>query len=75
MPIYAARTLGSFGRDELQAMLDEKAEAGLSYSVVAHLRWDLGRFFGWQSLKATSFEILQSYSLSPERLHAQNTRP
>lgn len=40
-PIFAERTLGSFSRNELQGMLDEKAETGLSYSVVAHLRWDL----------------------------------
>ena len=40
-PIYAERKLGTFTRDELQTMLDEKAESGLSYSVVAHLRWDL----------------------------------
>ena len=40
-PIYAGRTLGSFSRDELQTMLDEKVAIGLSYSVVAHLRWDL----------------------------------
>src|SRR4051794_12858818 len=40
-PIYSERTLGSFNREELQTMLDEKAKRGLSYSVVAHLRWDL----------------------------------
>ena len=40
-PIYSERTLGSFNRDELQTMLDEKASSGFSYSVVAHLRWDL----------------------------------
>lgn len=39
------RTLGSFTRDELQAFLDEKANSGLSYSVVAHLRWDLRQIF------------------------------
>jgi hypothetical protein len=39
-PVFSERTLGSFDRDELQTMLDEKAERGLSYSVVAHLRWD-----------------------------------
>jgi integrase len=44
-PIYAERTLGSFGRDELQTLLDEKAASGLSYSVVAHLRWDLRQIF------------------------------
>lgn len=40
-PRYGARTLASFRRDELQDLLDAKARAGLSYSVVAHLRWDL----------------------------------
>src|SRR4051812_35099687 len=43
--IYAGRTLGSFTRDELQKMLGEKAAKGLSYSVVAHLRWDLRQIF------------------------------
>jgi integrase len=46
---FAPRTLGSFNRDELQDFLDEKARgvngAGLSYSVVAHLRWDLRQIF------------------------------
>lgn len=44
---FEARTLSSFGRgrDELQALLDGKAAAGLSYSVVAHLRWDLRQIF------------------------------
>jgi integrase len=46
VPIYAERTLGSFSRDELQNLLDEKAAAGLSYSTVAHLRWDLRQIFG-----------------------------
>jgi len=45
VPIYSARTLGSFSRDELQGMLDEKAASGLSYSTVAHLRWDLRQIF------------------------------
>jgi integrase len=40
-PLYEARTLTSFRRDELQDLLDAKAHAGLSYSVIAHLRWDL----------------------------------
>lgn len=44
-PIYGQRTLGSFNRDELQTMLDEKAESGLSCRVVAHLRWDLRQIF------------------------------
>jgi len=41
MPLYQARTLASFRRNELQDLLDTKAHAGLSYSVIAHLRWDL----------------------------------
>jgi integrase len=41
LPPYGERKLGSFTRDELQGLLDEKAAAGLSYSTVAHLRWDL----------------------------------
>ena len=45
MPIFSERTLGSFSRDELQTLLDEKAAAGLSYSMVAHLRWDLRQIF------------------------------
>jgi integrase len=40
-PCFGARPLANFRRDELQAFLDAKAHAGLSYSVVAHLRWDL----------------------------------
>jgi hypothetical protein len=43
--VYSERTLGSFGRDELQTMLEENAAVGLSYSVVAHLRWDLRQIF------------------------------
>jgi integrase len=45
MPIFSERTLGGFTRDELQTLLDEKATAGLSYSTVAHLRWDLRQIF------------------------------
>ena len=45
IPLYEQRTLGSFSRDELQDLLDAKAQAGLSYSVVAHLRWDLRQVF------------------------------
>ena len=29
LPVYAERSLGSFSRDELQGLLDEKAAAGL----------------------------------------------
>jgi integrase len=42
-PVFSERSLGSFSRDELQTFLDGKA--GLSYSIVAHLRWDLRQIF------------------------------
>jgi integrase len=38
-------TLGSFDRDQLQDFLDRKAGAGLSFSTVDHLRWDLKQVF------------------------------
>lgn len=41
---FEARSLRSFDRDELQALLDRKART-LSFSVVAHLRWDLKQIF------------------------------
>jgi len=41
---YSDRPLASVSLDELQALLDEKA-AKLSYSMVAHLRWDLKQIF------------------------------
>ena len=41
---FGARSLGSLGRDELQAFLDRKGQL-LSFSVVAHLRWDLKQIF------------------------------
>ena len=44
-PAYGEGKLGSFQRDELQDLLDAKASAGLSYSTVAHLRWDLRQVF------------------------------
>lgn len=45
VPEFGERTIGSFERDELQDFLDRKAQAGLSFSVVAHLRWDLRQIF------------------------------
>jgi integrase len=45
LPAYSERSFGSFTRDELQSLLDKKAEAGLSFSTVAHLRWDLRQIF------------------------------
>ena len=38
---FGERLVSSFRREELQDFLEQKAAAGLSYSVVAHLRWDL----------------------------------
>ena len=40
-----SRSLASFQRDALQDFLDGKAAAGLSFSVVAHLRFDLRQLF------------------------------
>jgi integrase len=42
---FRERELRSFKRDELQELLDQKAGAGLSFSVVDHLRWDLRQIF------------------------------
>lgn len=42
--MYAPRPLDSFGRDEFQKLLNQKA-ADYSYSVVAHLRWTLRQIF------------------------------
>ena len=37
--------LNEFERDRLQSVLDEKATAKLSFSVVDHLKWDLKQIF------------------------------
>ena len=42
---FGTRELPSFQRDELQDLLDEKAQSGLSFSVVDHLRWDMKQIF------------------------------
>lgn len=42
---YRERELSSLKRDEMQDLLDAKAEAALSFSVVDHLRWDLKQVF------------------------------
>jgi integrase len=42
---FGALELSRFRRDELQDLLDEKAQSGLSYSVVDHLRWDMKQIF------------------------------
>ena len=42
---FGNRELSGFKRDELQDLLDAKAKAGLSFSVVDHLRWDMKQIF------------------------------
>ena len=42
--VYAFRRVDSFSREELQALLNQKA-AEYSFSVVAHIRWTLRQFF------------------------------
>jgi integrase len=42
---FENRDLQSFRRDELQDLLDLKANVPLSFSVVDHLRWDLKQIF------------------------------
>jgi len=44
IPQFGDRELGSFARDELQDFLDSKG-LKFSFSVVAHLRWDLRQIF------------------------------
>jgi integrase len=48
LDVFEERPLDSFtgARNELQEYLDGKTSAGLSYSTVAHLRWDLRQIFG-----------------------------
>lgn len=43
--VFEHRELVGFRRDELQDLLDGKAQAGLSFFVVDHLRWDLRQIF------------------------------
>src|SRR4029077_15897994 len=42
---FGSSTLGSFNRDRLLEFLDRKGAAGLSFSTVDHLRWDLKQVF------------------------------
>jgi integrase len=42
---FAAHSMKTFDRNELQAFLDRKGAAGLSFSTVDHLRWDLKQIF------------------------------
>lgn len=43
--------MDSFKRNQLQDSLDEKADSGLSFSVVDHLRWDLRQIFNMAVLE------------------------
>jgi integrase len=42
---FGGSLIRTLGRDDLQAMLDRKAADGFSYSLVAHLRWDLKQIY------------------------------
>ncbi len=57
---YEERGLSTFHRDELQVFLDGKAAADLSYSVVAHLRWDLRQIFRMAVSEGICIAILRS---------------
>jgi hypothetical protein len=67
---FGARELTSFKRDELQAVLDEDAQAGLSFSTVDHLSGTLSRFLIWPSPKATSSVIPPFFFTHQEMLAA-----
>lgn len=43
--LFGSRELSSLKRDELQDLLDAKTDAGFSFSVIDHLRWDLKQVF------------------------------
>jgi integrase len=47
IPEFGSKKLSEFtrSREELQEFLDRKAAAGVSFSVVDHLRWDLKQIF------------------------------
>lgn len=45
VPAFGSVRLRDFSRDELQKLLDQKTEAGLSFSLIDHLRWDLKQMF------------------------------
>jgi integrase len=49
---FGERELPSFRRDELQDLLDRKAN-GLSFSVVDHLRWDMRQIFAMAVAEGT----------------------
>jgi integrase len=42
---FGGSLIRALARDDLQAMLDRKAADGYSYSLVAHLRWDLKQMY------------------------------
>ena len=42
---FGDRPLASLKREELQRLLDQKTQEGLSFSMVDHLRWDLKQIF------------------------------
>ena len=68
---FGARKLRSIHRMELQAFLEQKADAGLSYSTVAHLRWDLRQILRLAVAEAESSEEPGGDAVhSPERLAA-----
>jgi integrase len=45
IPVFGDRRVTNFRRDDLQGFLDAKCAAGLSFSMVDHLRWDLKQMF------------------------------
>jgi integrase len=45
VPVFGDRRVTNFRRDDLQGFLDAKCAAGLSFSMVDHLRWDLKQMF------------------------------
>jgi site-specific recombinase XerD len=45
IPEFGQRRLEDLTRADLQALLDRKAAAGLSKSVVGHLRWQIHAIF------------------------------
>jgi integrase len=45
LSVFGEIPVSDFKRNGLQAFLDKKANTGLSYSMVAHMRWDLNQIF------------------------------
>jgi hypothetical protein len=74
-PLYEARALESFRRDELQDLLEAKAGAGFSHSLIVHLRWDLRQVLRM----AVEEEILSrnppNYFLCRGGLRVRSTQP